>query len=89
MDDLQPSENEDKSPHSNPDTAGTVALPGTETERRWAETQLCGRGRAWGTMGLLSSMNTFATKGLVSGFKYYQLLCAGNALPGFLMIVLR
>lgn len=23
MDDLQPSENEDKSPHSNPDTAGT------------------------------------------------------------------
>lgn len=29
MDDLQPSENEDKSPHSNPDTAGTrcIACP--------------------------------------------------------------
>lgn len=89
MDDLQPSENEDKSPHSNPDTAGTLVLPVPETERMWVETQRCGRGRALGTLGLISSMNTFTTQRLLSGFKYYQLPSVGNALPGFLMILLR
>lgn len=79
MDDLQPSENEDKSPHSNPDTAGTVVLPGPETERLWVEIQLCGSGRALGSMGLVSSMNTFTTKRLVSGFKYCQLSSAGSS----------
>lgn len=51
MDDLQPSENEDKSPHSNPDTAGTF-VPLT-LRKAVVQTQLWGSGQALGTVALV------------------------------------
>lgn len=78
-----------RAPTPTPTLQVPVVLSVPETERLWVETQLCGSGQALGTLGLVSSMNTFTTQRLLSGFKYYQLPSAGNALPGFLMILLR
>lgn len=84
MDDLQPSENEDKSPHSNPDTAGTF-VPLT-LRKAVVQTQLWGSGTGDG--GSRSSTRPCTTVHLTSGFQSHLQPSQGNVPPGFLTIIL-